>query len=252
MLSGTFALAHVALYAVGNNAPSFAGLWKSFLPIVTSHDFVLMISLHVSAFPFWDLGAFSRNDDYHDFPPEYNFAAEVLAKAYERQKGARTGVVLRQEQEGEVEAKVPGFQVKSPFSKALTISSSPFYLKHVGLVDACSNLTRPSWTKCWQMRVLGTRLKHALSRDQLTTNHDSHSHLRVSVLQTLIVHCSVLLCVLKLTHILKPSLQSKTLSNFDQSETQAKHNSFQLLQKQSRMRFESSATFSAASLASPR
>lgn len=32
------------------------------------------------------------NDDYRDFPPEYNFAAEALARAYEKQKGSRAEV----------------------------------------------------------------------------------------------------------------------------------------------------------------
>lgn len=44
------------------------------------------------------------NEDYLDFPPDYNFAAEVLAKACDTQRGSRA-VVKQEEAEGEEEAK---------------------------------------------------------------------------------------------------------------------------------------------------
>ena len=47
---------------------------------------------------------FVRNDDYRDFPPEYNFAAEALARAYEKQKGSRAEVGRHSQGE---EAKAP-------------------------------------------------------------------------------------------------------------------------------------------------
>ena len=47
----------------------------------------------------------ARNDDYLDFPPDYNFAAEVLAKACDTQKGARAVVVKQEEADGEEDAK---------------------------------------------------------------------------------------------------------------------------------------------------
>lgn len=38
-----------------------------------------------------------RNEDYLDFPPDYNFAADVLANACDTQKGSRASVALTEE-----------------------------------------------------------------------------------------------------------------------------------------------------------